>query len=66
MPHDHSWVKHTLTPIQFDEDGEVIISQAQLRLAEEHAVYGCGVCDIPFSEEDRESECTGRAAELTS
>lgn len=61
----HTWVKHTITPVQVlpDVHGHPIrfVDPDQQALAEEDAAYGCQVCGAPMAG-NYTTECKGENA----
>jgi len=67
---EHTWVKHTVTPVvvvtdssgkpMLDSDGEpvILVDPDQQQLSEENTVYGCGACGQHISEA-MHTECKG-------
>lgn len=50
---EHQWIKMTETPVSVlsDDGGEpvVFVDPEQAEIAEDHAVYGCRVCNQPMA-----------------
>lgn len=50
MTGQHTWVKHTITPVSalIDDDGTpvVFVDPDDQAISEDHAVYGCDVCGV--------------------
>ena len=63
----HVFVKHTITEVEVLEgiEGEpiVVVDPGKQQLAEEDAVYGCQICDLPLSEAFG-IPCPGQPVEL--
>jgi hypothetical protein len=51
MP-DHTWIKHTMTPVSVltDDEGDpiVFVDPDQQTIAEDTAAYGCSTCGQPM------------------
>ena len=49
----HVWVKHVITPVAVLDDGSgdpiVFVDPDEQTMAEESAVYGCGICYEPMA-----------------
>jgi hypothetical protein len=64
MTLQHTWVKHTITPVStlpdLDDDRQVVVIEdpKDAQIAEEQAVYGCDVCGVPM-EGNTDTLCGG-------
>lgn len=58
----HTWIKHTLTPVLIlvDDEGEpvIFVDPDQQTISEDHAVYGCDACGEPLAG-NLSTECRG-------
>lgn len=62
----HTWVKHTITPVSTLTDGQgnpvVFVDPDDAVIAEDHAVYGCDICGMAMAG-NHHTDCEGEPSE---